>query len=118
VPGSLGVVRAGPAIWSLGILCTLIEQCVPPGERSELYPQCILPTQELEITGQTVTFANWTGVLLPYRAMGFHPPHMAEKGRPRERHKPRENHLLEHRFEGSWWKDKTRRGPLDKHEER
>ena len=102
-PGSRGLARTGPIIWTLGILCTLIEHC---GERSALYPKCLQPVEELELTGQELAFAEgWTGVVLPYRAFGFHPLHVKwEPGRTVERHQPDKNHLAVHKFEGSWRK--------------
>ncbi len=103
LPAGNPVMRTGPGMFTGAVLQFLAGKCghIPS---HKLYPKCILPIDELEKSGQMLSFEhdNRThfGVILPYRAFGFHAMHRDPTNRT-----PLADHLVRHWFEGSWRKN-------------
>eukprot|EP00667_Euglena_gracilis_P015055 EG_transcript_15642 len=94
--------QTGPVAWTAAWLKALTIFGEPPGHRvnTTVYPRVLKPLDALRHRGQVVSLRvkgeTWLGLLLPYRAFGFHPAH-AGSASTRLR-----NHLVEHDFRGSW----------------
>lgn len=99
-------VRTGPDAWTFGIMDFLNSHTDKPGDPTNLnYPSVLLPLAELDKTGQVISFIMpdtgtvWRGLMLPYRAFGFHSMHEALGLLG---HNKLQDHLVEHQFSGNW----------------
>lgn len=98
--------RTGPKVFSRAILDFIGEFGSTPGMfdyGNHKYPLALIPANELEQSGQVLELKGiyrgkpfeLRGLVLPVRAFGFHSEHV-------EVHRYQEDHLVEHRFLGSW----------------
>jgi alpha 1,6-mannosyltransferase len=90
--------RTGPVMFTKGVLRFISRHA--SGHRGEStgffnYPKAMLQPEKLEREGHYFNLSSSQGVILPYRAFGYHPQH-------RGKYKMDQHHQVEHRFAGSW----------------
>ncbi len=91
--------KTGPLAWTEAILAFLARYAVPPGTEgpdASFRPHAVWAEAQLEASGQKVSYVvdgtTYTGLILPYRAFGYHSYH---QGRVRMY----QDHLVEHQVQ-------------------